>query len=44
VLAGATREIRKQRLQEAPEPIRQTVAALVITNYHRIAGRSTDAT
>jgi hypothetical protein len=44
VLAGETREIRKQRLQEAPEPIRQTVAALVITNYHRIAGRQADAT
>jgi len=44
VLAGATREIRKQRLQEAPEEIRQTVAGMVIVNYHRIAGRQADAT
>jgi hypothetical protein len=44
VLAGETREIRKQRLQAAPEPIRQTVAGLVITNYHRLAGRQADAT
>ena len=44
VLAGENREIRKARLQSAPEEIRQTVAGLVIVNYHRIAGRSTDAT
>jgi hypothetical protein len=44
VLAGETREIRKQRLQESPEPIRQIVAGMVIVNYHRIAGRQADAT
>jgi hypothetical protein len=43
VLAGENREIRKARLQSAPEPVRQTIAGLVITNYHLIAGRQADA-